>query len=414
MHKNLKIGFFGFGVVGQGLYDILNKSAFPAEITKICVKNKDKQRSIPPHHFTFDRYDILNNPEINLVIEMIDDAGEAYHIVKYALQNGKNVVTANKKMLAEHLAELVDIQEKYGTSLLYEASVCGSIPIIRNLEEYYDNEFLYSVSGIFNGSSNYILSKIFQENMPYSQALKQAQELGFAESDPTLDVGGFDAKYKLCIATAHAYGLFINPEEVFNYGIQKFSKFDLQYANEKGYKIKLVVNVSKINEDEITLSVIPQFIAKDHYLYYVENEYNAVIVEAGFAARQVFVGKGAGGHPTGSAVLSDISANRYDYKYEYKKHNHLKKLRYSTEQILEIYLRYHQEEDLELFDFEDITEKYIGKDFNYVIGTISLSQLFALKNELNQREVFIVNTGRKVENQPVKKSETARAELAYN
>lgn len=414
MHKNLKIGFFGFGVVGQGLYDILNKSEFPAEITKICVKNKDKKRSIPPHHFTFDKYDILNNPEINLVIEMIDDAKEAYQIVKYALQNGKNVVTANKKMLAEHLSELVDIQHNYGTSLLYEASVCGSIPIIRNLEEYYDNEFLASVSGIFNGSSNYILSKIFQENMPYHQALKQAQELGFAESDPTLDVGGFDAKYKLCIAAAHAYGLFINPDDVFNYGIQKFSKYDLQYANEKGYKIKLVVSVGKINEDEITLSVMPQFIAKDHYLYYVENEYNAVIVEAGFAARQVFVGKGAGGHPTGSAVLSDISANRYDYKYEYKKHNHLKKLRYSTEQSIEIYLRYHQEKDLELFDFEDITEKYLGKDFNFVIGTISLSQLFALKDELNQRDVFIVNTGRKVENPKAKKNEAQQVELAYN
>jgi homoserine dehydrogenase len=402
MNKQLKIGFFGFGVVGQGLYDILDKSAFPAEIIKICVKNPQKKRSIPAQHFTFDRYEILDNPAINLVIEMIDDAQEAYHIVKYALQNGKNVVTANKKMLAEHLQELVEIQQKYGTSLLYEASVCGSIPIIRNLEEYYDNEFLYSVSGIFNGSSNFILSKIFQENMPYAQALKLAQELGFAESDPTLDVGGFDAKYKLCIATAHAYGLFINPEEVFNYGIQNFSKHDLQYANEKGYKIKLVVSVGKISENEIALSVMPQFIAKDHYLYYVENEYNAVIVEAGFAARQVFVGKGAGGHPTGSAVLSDISANRYDYKYEYKKFNSSKKYEYSKNQLLEIYFRYHQESDLELFDFEDISEKYLGKDFNYVIGTISLAQLFALKDEINLREIFIVNTGRKIDDKPTK------------
>ncbi|MCU0448006.1 MAG: homoserine dehydrogenase [Microscillaceae bacterium] len=411
MSKQLKIGFFGFGVVGQGLYDILDKSAFPAEIIKICVKNPQKKRSIPSHHFTYDRYDILNNSEINLVIEMIDDAKEAYHIVKYALQNGKNVVTANKKMLAEHLQELVEIQHQFGTSLLYEASVCGSIPIIRNLEEYYDNEFLYSVSGIFNGSSNFILSKVFQENMPYSQALKLAQELGFAETDPTLDVGGFDAKYKLCIATAHAYGLFINPEEVFNYGIQTLSKYDLQYASEKGFKIKLVVSVGKISENEIALSVMPQFIAKDHYLYYVENEYNAVIVEAGFAARQVFVGKGAGGHPTGSAVLSDISANRYEYKYEYKKLLSNKNYQYSKNQLLEVYLRYHQESDLELFDFEDISEKYLGKDFNYVIGTISLAQLFALKDEIKLRDVFVVNTGRKVESKGESVWQESEAEL---
>ncbi len=399
MNKQLKIGFFGFGCVGQGLYDIFTKNEFKAEIIKICIKNKDKKRSIPAEHFTFNKFEILNDPEINLVVEMIDDAQEAFQIVKYALENGKNVVTANKKMLAEHLEELVHIQEKYGTSLLYEASSCGSIPIIRNLEEYYDNELLNSASGIFNGSSNFILTKVFQENMPYEEALALAQELGFAESDPTLDVGGFDPKYKLCIITAHAYGLFINPDEVFNYGIQTLSKHDLQFANEKGYKIKLVASVGKINEHEISLSVIPQFIPKGHYLYSVENEYNAVIVEAAFADKQVFVGKGAGGHPTGSAVLSDISANRYDYKYEYKKYNSNKKVKYSRNQVLEIYLRYHEDRDLKLFHFEEINEKYIGRDFNYVIGNIRLEHLFEILPELRKRDIFIANTGKKVETQ---------------
>jgi homoserine dehydrogenase len=380
----MKIGFFGFGCVGQGLYDILTKTNFNAEITKICVKNKEKQRSIPSEIFTFDKWEILNNPSIDLVVEMIDDAKEAYQIVKYALQNGKNVVTANKKMLAENLVEFLEIQEKFGTALLYEASVCGSIPIIRTLEEYYDNELLGNVQGIFNGSSNYILSKIFQEKTPYNTALEQAQTLGF------------DAKYKLCIITAHAYGLCISPNEIFNYGIQNFSEYDLKFAQEKNLKIKLIASVGKISENEISLSVMPQFIHPKHELYYVENEYNGVIVEAGFSDKQIFVGKGAGGHPTGSAVLSDISASTYQYKYEYKKRQKRLPLRYVKNQILEIYVRYHQEEDLKDLDFQEISEKYEGRESKYLIGTISLENLYKLQNELTERNIFIVNTGRKV------------------
>src|SRR5690606_9927635 len=150
---------------------------------------------------------VLDDPEINTVVELIDDADAAFEIVARALRSGKNVVSANKKMIATHLKELVEIQNQHGTSLLYEGAVCGSIPIIRNLEEYYDNELLHSVSGIFNGSSNYILSKIFNENLAYETALRQAQDLGFAETDPTLDVGGFDPKFKLAIVASHAYGL---------------------------------------------------------------------------------------------------------------------------------------------------------------------------------------------------------------
>src|SRR5690606_24780822 len=147
-----------------------------------------------------------------------------------------------------HLEELVHLQEKHNASLLYEGSVCGSIPIIRNLEEYYDNEFLFAVSGIFNGSSNFILSKVFNENQSYEAALKEAQDLGFAETDPTLDVGGFDAKFKVCIAAAHAYGIFVNPDDVLNIGIQNLNDKDLQYAREKNQKIKLVPITQKLDE----------------------------------------------------------------------------------------------------------------------------------------------------------------------
>src|SRR5471030_2342693 len=210
MSKKLNIGLFGFGIVGQGLYDIIKTKNLNLEIIKIAIKDPHKERSLPAHLFTTERDELLNNPGINTIVELINDTEAAFDIVSRALSSGKNVVSSSKKMIAIYLDELIDLQHKHGTSLLYEGAVCGSIPIIRNLEEYYDNELLHGISGIFNGSSNYILSKIFNENMPYEVALKQAQDLGFAETDPIMDVGGYDPKFKLAIATAHAYGLFID------------------------------------------------------------------------------------------------------------------------------------------------------------------------------------------------------------
>ncbi|RYE53192.1 MAG: homoserine dehydrogenase, partial [Sphingobacteriales bacterium] len=251
MTKKLKIGLFGFGVVGQGLYDIIRGQDLNLELTKIAIKDPSKKRTLPAELFTTDHDEILDNPEINTIVELIDDADAAFRVAKKALSNGKNVVSANKKMIASHLAELVALQNQFGTSLLYEGAVCGSIPIIRNLEEYYDNELLHAVSGIFNGSSNYILSKLYNEGTDYATALSKAQELGFAETDPTLDVGGFDAKFKLTIATAHAYGLFLQPEKIFNIGIQNISENDIRFAKEKGYKIKLVPTAKKISSRQV-------------------------------------------------------------------------------------------------------------------------------------------------------------------
>jgi homoserine dehydrogenase len=298
-------------------------------------------------------------------------------------------------MLAIHFKELVELQEKHKVSLLYEASAGASIPIIRNLEEYYDNELLYSIRGILNGSTNYILTRMHNEGVPYSQALNEAKEKGFAETDPTLDVDGWDAKYKLCIITGHAYGLFLEPDEVFHYGISTISKFDIQYAKEKGFKIKLVPYVGKTNDSTITSFVLPRFISSDKYLYNVDNEYNGVIAEAAFADRQFFFGKGAGGHAAGFAVLSDISANSYGYKYEYKKYQQGTVSNYTRDYKLEIYLRYKDEKDKELFGFEEVSEYFSGRTYKYVIGIINLERLYSLREQLGDLDVFIVNTGRK-------------------
>jgi homoserine dehydrogenase len=299
-------------------------------------------------------------------------------------------------MVAKHFRELVEMQGKYKVSLLYEASAGASIPIIRNLEEYYDNELLHSLRGILNGTTNYILTKMHNEGIPYAEALKEAQVKGFAESDPTLDVDGWDAKYKLCIITGHAYGLFLNPDEVFHYGIRRISKYDIQYAKEKGFKIKLVPYVGKTNDNTITSFVLPRFISSDKYLYNVDNEYNGVITEAAFADKQFFSGKGAGGHATGSAVLSDISANSYGYRYEYKKYQQGTVSKYTRNHKLEVYLRYKDEKDREMFGFEEVSEYFSGKFFKYVIGVVNLERLYALREQLGGLDVFIVNTGRKI------------------
>ncbi|WP_164112698.1 MULTISPECIES: homoserine dehydrogenase [Sphingobacterium] len=389
MSKKLTIGMFGFGVVGQGLYDIIKTKNLNLEIKKFVIKNAQKERSLPAELFSTDASAILDDPEINTVVELIDDADAAFEITKKALSTGKNVVSANKKMIATHLQELTTLQQKHGTSLLYEGAVCGSIPIIRNLEEYYDNELLHSVSGIFNGSSNYILSKIFNENQSYDTALKKAQELGFAETDPTLDVGGYDPKFKLAIVASHAYGLFVDPNKILNLGIDKLSTADIRYAKEKNFKIKLIPLAKEVSNSEVVLYVIPKFVSKDSMLFNVENENNGVLVKAAFADEQFFYGKGAGGHPTGSAVLSDITALRYDYRYEYKKHLNAQELAYSTNFDIKVYFRYEDENVLENIAFKNISERFYGEDYKYVIGHINLQEIINKRELINQSGYFL-------------------------
>ena len=375
MKKNLKIGVFGFGCVGQGLYHVLQETqGIKAEIKKFCVKNKNKERILNDSFFTFDKDEILNDPDIDVVVELIDDANAAFEIVKTALQKGKAVVTANKKMLAEHLEEIYDLQQKYNKPVLYEGSVCGAIPIIRNLEEYYDNDTLSSIEGIFNGSTNYILTKVFEERKSYEDSLRKAQELGFAESDPSLDVKGFDAKYKLVIAIAHTFGVFVKPEDIINLGIDKINDADLKYARENNLGIKLVVRAFKLNGHVYGL-VAPQFIESNNMLASVRNEYNAVIVQGAFSERQLFVGKGAGSYPTGSAVLSDISALTYDYRYEYKKRTQGTKLVFSNKATVEVLVSFSQKAQINISDFEEFKGGYQGKESQYMHGLVALEKL---------------------------------------
>jgi len=393
-NKNISIGLFGFGCVGQGLYDVLNHSqGLKANIEKICVKDKNKKRKIANEYFTFDRDEILKRDNLNVIVELIDNADEAFAIVKDAMNNGVNVVTANKKMLAENFRELYELQIKNNVALIYEGSAGGSIPIIRNLEEYYDNELLSSVKGILNGTCNYILTRMELENKDYNEVLKDAQLSGFAESDPWLDVAGFDTKFKTLLLTVHAFGIVLNPEDIFNTGIQNISYDDILYAKQRGLRIKMLAVSHKVG-DKFRVYALPHFVDRNSELYNVNYEYNAVEVEGAYSCKQTFVGKGAGSHPTGSAVLSDISALTYDYKYGYKK---LKKVIGSTGKIVEgktqieydfpikLYIRYQDREQLKDLEIISVEEEYKSANTNYIITNVNFNSLFNIYNKQDNK-----------------------------
>lgn len=388
-NKQINIGLFGFGTVGKGLYDVLKKiQPENVNIVKVCVRNVAKHSAEAPElEFTSNADDIFTDSRINFIVELIDDAEAAYGIVKRALQAKIPVVSGNKKMLARHIQEMIQLQRDNDTALLYDASACGSIPVIRNLEEYYDNDLLISVKGILNGSSNFILSKIFNEGMNYAEALKLAQDLGFAESDPTLDIGGWDSLFKLIIITIHAFGVYVEPEQIFTFGIGNMNEHDIQFAHEKRRRVKLVGWAEKVDEDKLVLSVMPHLLSKQKYIYSVEDEFNGVVIKGLFYYKQFMFGQGAGGFPTGSAVLSDITAQLYDYRYQYKKLQSQHQLHFTNDYKVRIYYRYDSPATLNLLEFSTIHESYYSDTYKYVVGDIELSQLQAQAQSLRESNV---------------------------
>ncbi|MEP6700601.1 MAG: homoserine dehydrogenase [Bacteroidota bacterium] len=375
-HTQLTIGLFGFGVVGEGLYKVLQQTpSLKASIKRVCIKNYDKKRNAPASLFTINKDDLLNDHDINVIVEVIDDADAAFEIVSIALKNGKDVVSASKKMIAEHLPALLVLQQQTGKSFLYESAACASIPVIRNLEEYYDYDLLHSIKAIVNGSTNFILTKIFEEGLDFKQALLLAQQAGFAESNPKLDVEGYDAVNKWTFLLTHAYGIVESPEAILFNGIQNIHPSDAVVARAKKQEIKLVAQAQKLTNGKVAAFVLPQFVNQDDHLAFVKNEYNGVVIESGFADKQFFYGKGAGSLPTASAVLSDISALRYQYKYEYKKLYHHQPHELSNDFFLRVYVSFNDLAFIPRERFEWIEEWHDQEHRKYLIGVISFSKL---------------------------------------
>jgi homoserine dehydrogenase len=375
-HKELTIGLFGFGVVGEGLYKVLQQTpSLSASIKKVCIKDAAKKRNAPAELFTTDRNELLNDPQINVIVEVINEAEPAFEIVTTALLNGKAVVSASKKMIAEHLPELLELQEQTKQPFLYESAACASIPVIRNLEEYYDNDLLHSIKAIVNGSTNFILTRMFEDKLEFKQALVLAQQLGFAETDPTLDVEGYDAVNKWTFLLTHAYGIVEHPQNILFNGIQNLHKQDAVVGQEKNYQVRLVAQAKKLQNGKVAAFVLPQFVPQDDHLAFVKNEFNGVVIESGFADKQFFYGKGAGSFPTASAVLSDIAALRYEYRYEYKKLYHHKPLELTNELYLRVYVSFEDWNYIPREQFEWIEEWHANEARKYLVGVVNFNVL---------------------------------------
>ena len=314
--KNIKT--YGFGVVAQGFHDYIVTNNEEERLHTVIIKNPIKTRKEINAIIETTNPKTIRDKDVDVIVELISSADEAYGIVAENLEIGKKVISANKKLIAENLADLIQKEKANNGKLLYEGAVCGSIPIIRILNDLYANESVTEVKGIFNGSSNYILSQLFSKNISYAEALKEAQILGFAEADPTSDVGGFDALYKLIIITAHAFGKIFKPHELLNIGIENISTSDIEFAKKHKLKIKLIAKVD-IDDDNLSVTVLPTLINEQSALYNVENEYNAVVINSENIGEQFYKGKGAGSLPTGAVVYADLKAIDNDYNYSYKK-----------------------------------------------------------------------------------------------
>ena len=318
MSKKNEIKTYGFGVVAQGFYNYLVANNEEERLNTVIIKNPTKNRKEINAIIEITNENTVKDKDVEVIVELISSSDEAYGIVVENLEIGKKVISANKKFIAENLATIIKTEKENNATFLYEAAVCGSIPIIKVLNDLYANEPIIAIQGIFNGSSNYILTQLFNKEVSYAEALLDAQKLGFAEANPVSDVGGFDAKYKLVIVTAHAFGLVVKPDEILNIGIENISKNDIDFAKKNGLKIKLIAKAALLN-GKLSLTVLPTFIAAGNDLYQVENEYNAVQINSENIGEQFYKGKGAGSLPTGSVVYADLKAIDNGVQYSYKK-----------------------------------------------------------------------------------------------
>ena len=307
--KKVNIGIFGYGIVGSAVADVLKKNAAViAERGGVAIKVKqvcDLRKITTPYPLSSNPSDILSDPEISLVVETMGGVNPAKKYVLAALRAGKHVVTSNKELVARHMDELLAAAAKSGVSLLFEGAVGGGIPILNSLRDHLAANKIGEVYGIVNGTTNYILSKMTEDKLEFSTALAKAQQLGFAEANPKMDIEGYDASYKAAILGSVAFGARVRWENVYREGIDKVTAEDIAYAGEIGYVIKLLA-VARLEGGALDVRVHPALVAKTHPLASVSENFNAIYVKGFPVGELMFYGPGAGGNPTASAVIGDI------------------------------------------------------------------------------------------------------------
>ena len=316
MKEIVKVGLIGAGTVGGGVIkvleknsdDIAKKAGVKIQLVRICAKGLDavKAEYGDAYEYTENFSDIVDDPEIDIVVELIGREHPAKEFIQEALEKGKSVVTANKDVIAKFGSELFPIAAAHKVDLMFEASVCGGIPIIEPLRNVMSGNKIKSIMGIVNGTTNYMLSKMSDEHMDYDEVLKEAQEKGYAESDPTADVGGLDAARKIAILSSLAFNMNIDLDDVYVEGIESIQACDIKYAQDLGYAVKLLGIAKYTDSFGASARVTPAMLPVDHPLASVNGVYNAVFVKGDAIGEAMFLGLGAGRFPTASSVVGDI------------------------------------------------------------------------------------------------------------
>ena len=361
MEKRVKIGLIGLGTVGSGVFKTL-RDFDEAEVVQIAVKNKNKKRDIEnldESIITDNAYDVVNNPEIEIVVELIGGIEPAFDLIKTAIRNGKHIVTANKELLAKCGEELFNYAEEHNKVVLYEAAIAGGIPIIMPIKTILAGNKINRIEAILNGTTNYILTKMDTQNAAYEDVLKEAQALGYAETDPTGDVEGYDAAYKITTLATLAFKKRVKIENVYKEGITKVRAEDMKAANDLGYKIKLIASAKLDENGRADVRVHPMLISKDSTLANINYVTNAVSLEGSPLGHITLSGPGAGEFPTASSVVGDILA--------------IVKELGTTDYLLPM-MRCNHHETAEFIDIADTYNKYYlslnAKNNKGVIGNI--------------------------------------------
>ena len=326
--NKLRIGIIGLGTVGSGVYKTL-QDMDNIEVVKIAVKNINKPRSVevPSTMLTDNPYDVVNDSSIDVVVELIGGVNPAWDFISTAIKNGKHIVTANKELLAKKGEELFNLAEEHNRVVLYEAAIAGGIPTIMPIKTILAGNKIRKIHAILNGTTNYILTKMDTDGASYEDVLKEAQQLGYAETDPTGDVEGFDAAYKITTLATIAFKKRIKIENVYREGITKVRKEDMAKANEFGYKIKLIATATIDENDNADVRVHPMLVSKDSMLAHIDYVKNAIAISGHPIGDIVLSGPGAGEFPTASSVVGDILAiaaefGKTDYMLPMMRCNH--------------------------------------------------------------------------------------------
>lgn len=391
MKENVSVGLLGLGVVGSGVIkliednqeELVHQIGCGLSVSRVAVRDIDKARNanVDASILTTNAEDVVNDPDVDVIVEVMGGVEATHKLLLQAFKNGKHVITANKDLIALHGPELHKAAEENGCDLYYEASVGGGIPLLRPITDGLVSDRIHQVMGIVNGTTNYILTKMDKDGMSYNDALKEAQELGFAEADPTADVEGLDAARKMVILARLAFLTDFDLEDVEVRGISQVSLADLEYGKKLGYVMKLI-GFANFGDHKVEVTVQPTLLSQDHPLAGVENEFNAVYVNAEALGETMFYGPGAGSLPTATAVMSDVVTVVKNMRLGVNGRNFVhsrfeKQLTPPEESFSKYYIRLHVKDETGAFAHISQLFNKIGISFERILQTPRQNQELA-------------------------------------